>query len=197
MQKAGALGVIGELGNNYNLSFPSNTDVLPQWVESIKLWHPERRQTFINDTIEKVDPDAIPEWGRLMSWDEIRTLQSHGHEIGSHSVNHYLMDQLDLTDLQYEIEMSAQSLETELGQAMSSFCYPNGNWDMRCPKILEQTGYTNATTTQWGLNSRSRNPYYLMRCDISAPRFRNHRHKLSRTRTALRLAGLQPGLHMH
>jgi len=37
-----------------------------------------------------IDPDR-PDWGGMMSWDQIRTMADEGHEIGSHTVTHSIL----------------------------------------------------------------------------------------------------------
>jgi peptidoglycan/xylan/chitin deacetylase (PgdA/CDA1 family) len=129
-----------------------------------------------------------------MEWAEIRSLSERGHEIGSHSVTHELMPQLDDAALAHESLASKQKIESAVGAEVRSYCYPNGSSDARCEAAVARAGYQNAVTTRWGANTGADSAFGLKRCDIDARALRDASGQLSRQRLAFRLSGYYPGL---
>jgi len=67
-------------------------------------------------------PDKVPEY---MSWKQIQTLHNQGHVIGSHTVDHFTLDTLDATSIEYQLSKSKQDL-LEHGINTPLFVYPEG-----------------------------------------------------------------------
>ncbi len=182
-----------DLATDYGIPSIKNQTFENHLVEQAKLITPENRLKLLH-SIEALLNSSPPVWGRLMTWDEIRQVQSAGHEIGSHSMTHTLMPQCSEAELAYEISVSKQMLEKELGSDIQSFCYPNGDYDQRAMAMTKQSGYHNAVTTAWGKNNHGDSFFSLKRCDINTFNNWNAQQQLSEARFALRLSGLQPGL---
>lgn len=159
-------------------------------VENAKRITPENRLNLIK-AIEDMLETTPPDWGRLMTWDEIRLIQQKGHEIGSHSMTHKLMPQCNDIDLNYEMIDSKKRLEYELKTEIPSFCYPNGDYDMRSVEAVNKAGYQNAVTTRWGKNQRNTPKFELKRFDINTFHNWDRKQQLSIPRCAFRLSGLQ------
>lgn len=103
---------------------------------------------------------------RLLNAAELREMQGAGMEIGSHSVNHVRLTELDDTRLQQELLDSRTALENLLGSAVTSFAYPFGACDARCAEGVRQAGYTAACTTRTGWALRDDDPYRLRRLTV-------------------------------
>jgi len=187
MQKTLKLAQSFGIPANWTVSFENHL------VQHAKRIPPERRLNLVK-AIEDMLGTAPPDWGRLMTWDEIRLIGQEGHEIGSHSMTHTLMPQCSDADLQYEIINSKKRLEDELKTDMQSFCYPNGDYDARSVDAVNKAGYQNAVTTRWGKNQRQTPHFELKRCDIDTFNNWNRKQQLSLSRCAFRLSGLQPGV---
>jgi peptidoglycan/xylan/chitin deacetylase (PgdA/CDA1 family) len=162
-------------------------------VEVAKQLSPKARRKLVGDATRLVAREP-PRWGRLMEWSEIRSLHERGHEIGSHSVTHELMPQLDDAGLAHEAESSKEKIERAIGAEVRSYCYPNGCSDARCEAAVARAGYRNAVTTRWGANGDDASAFALQRCDIDARALRDATGQLSRQRLAFRLSGYYPGL---
>jgi peptidoglycan/xylan/chitin deacetylase (PgdA/CDA1 family) len=162
-------------------------------VEVAKTLAPDARHRLVSEATRLSAPQP-PRWGRLMEWSEVRALAERGHEIGSHSVSHELMPQLDDDALAHESGASKERIETAIGAQVSSYCYPNGSSDARCEAAVAHAGYRNAVTTRWGANTREDSPFGLKRCDVDARALRGRNGHLSRQRLAFRLSGYYPGL---
>lgn len=161
-----------------------------QWAKTLP---PAVRRQWL-DRLRQDAGEPAPAWARLMRWDEVIELHRRGHEIGSHSVSHALLTQLDDDALRRELLQSRETLESQLGAQVSSFCYPNGSCDARVQAATRDAGYALAVTTRWGANRRAADPWALQRCDVASQHLRDVRGRLSRARVALRISGLQPNL---
>lgn len=103
----------------------------------------------------------------LMDWDEIRQLQQEGFSIGSHSVSHIPLTDLDEPSAKHEIMASAGFIEEHLGQRPSGFCFPRGAFNISHARMVSDCGYRYAVTTQFGSNKVHSDVYTLRRRNIS------------------------------
>jgi len=111
-------------------------------------------------------PDDGRPAGRLLNADELREMQANGMEIGSHSDSHLHLTRLNDSQLMQELIHSKATLEDLLGNAVSSFAYPYGDWDARCAEAVQQAGYVAACTTEAGWALRDQTPYQLRRLSV-------------------------------
>jgi len=81
-----------------------------------------------------------------MNWEQIKFLALQGIEIGGHTLTHPLLPNIDPASAQKEIEQDKKNIEAELGQEISSFCYPTGRYDAQILIMLEESGYGHAVT---------------------------------------------------
>ncbi len=153
----------------------------------------KNRERFILEA-ENLANKNIPPWAGMMSWDQIKDLKNSGHEIGSHTINHALLTQLDDDEVCFEVIESRKELELKLGDVVESFCYPNGDNDQRIQKIVSDAGYQNAVTTFWGLNSLGTKKHSINRCDMNAFRLVDRKNKISSKRLHFRLSCLPPNI---
>ena len=135
-----------------------------------------------------------PDWSRLMNWSEVRGLHESGHEVGSHAVSHGLLTQMTPEQQQFEIFESGQAIDRELGQHPTSFCYPNGSYDRSTLDILSRSNFSNAVTTQWGINHKQSMPFLLGRSNIHSGVITDRLNRPCASRIQMRLSGLAPGL---
>lgn len=164
-------------------------------VERVKSLPSEARTQYVADMESACGGPARPDWDGMMSWSELRMLSEEGHEIGSHSMSHALLPELDNGALDYEIRESRRIIERSLGIGVFSFCYPNGDFDGRVVEMVKNAGYTQAVTTRWGPNPKDRSVFDLHRCDMQGAHVRSARGVLSEARLAWRISGLHPGLN--
>jgi peptidoglycan/xylan/chitin deacetylase (PgdA/CDA1 family) len=75
-----------------------------------------------------------------MSWADAAELAVAGWEIGSHTMTHPLLTQLDDDRLRDELEGSRKTIERHLGSC-TSLAYPYGVTDERVAKAAEEAGY--------------------------------------------------------
>jgi len=91
----------------------------------------------------------------FLSWDDCREMADAGMTIGSHTMNHVHLTDLDDDGVEAELADSKQLIEAELGRACVHFCCPFGraNIDYRPdhhPAIALRIGYRTFLATTRG-----------------------------------------------
>ncbi|WP_188052307.1 polysaccharide deacetylase family protein [Aureimonas fodinaquatilis] len=89
----------------------------------------------------------------LMSFSELREIQTGGITIGSHSISHRSFGQLSRDEALQELVESKSVLENELGVAINSFAYPFGTKKDITPQVVacvREAGYTTAFSSLHG-----------------------------------------------
>ena len=105
-----------------------------------------------------------------MSWEQARKMSTAGMEIGSHTVNHYTLKEINLKELERELLSSRIMLENNLPLAAPIFANPFGETAPAVVELLGRTGYQAACSSVVGINHPGENPYMIRR--ISVPRAR-------------------------
>jgi peptidoglycan/xylan/chitin deacetylase (PgdA/CDA1 family) len=150
-QKLGAV-LMGPQGARLaaRLGWPvtSNVDaeaLLPRLMESIEqlkeLPVPERMRS-IEALYSELGVSPEPVEGRVMSWDQIRTLIARGHTIGSHSKSHLILRDVDVARVDEELVDSRRIIEQQIGQSVPYFCFPNARYDSVSSERVLAAGYT-------------------------------------------------------
>ena len=83
----------------------------------------------------------------LMNASELQTWARAGQEVGSHTRHHVRLLQSSDVVAREEIGRSKAELEDLLGQAVTQFCYPYGEFNATHQSWVEEAGYAAATTT--------------------------------------------------
>ena len=91
----------------------------------------------------------------FLSWDDCRALSEAGMTIGSHTVNHVHLADLDDAAAKTEMQGSKDAIETELGRPCDHFCCPFGREgiDFVAPShtsMAEDAGYKSFLTGRRG-----------------------------------------------
>ena len=103
----------------------------------------------------------------LMQPGEVKELAADGVDIQLHTHRHRTPMNREL--FLREIKDNRNSIHEMTGKSPSHFCYPSGVWDRAFLPWLEEAGIESATTCEFGLASRSSNPFLLPRLiDVSA-----------------------------
>ncbi len=101
---------------------------------------------------------------------DVRRLADAGHELGSHSVHHEILPQLDDAALVAELTASRAQVEAWTGRPVVGFCYPNGSVDDRVAAATARAGYAYACTTAAPRRGGSADPWRLPRVDVTRHR---------------------------
>jgi peptidoglycan/xylan/chitin deacetylase (PgdA/CDA1 family) len=86
-----------------------------------------------------------PDFGRLLTWDELAGVADAGVEIGNHSLIHHPLDVLPPDQLRAEVTRSHDELEQRLQRRIRSFAYPHGYNGRRVRDLVREAGHDNAT----------------------------------------------------
>jgi len=102
---------------------------------------------FTRDINVSIPKTPAPEYAAL-TWNELRTMQAIGIDVGSHTCSHPKLTMLDANELQHEIGASKARIESMLQQEVEGFCYPNGtraDVNDEVKGVVQRCGYRHAT----------------------------------------------------
>ena len=85
-----------------------------------------------------------------MSKQEVRDWVSHGHEAGSHTLDHVHLSAVEPSEARRQIFDSRHVLEDMTGEAVESFAYPYGDVSPDVRSMVADCGYALGTTTRRG-----------------------------------------------
>ena len=140
------------------------------WVALLKRVGAKRRAAVLS-ALESAAGGA-PEAGddRALGVAELVALRRAGHEIGSHSVSHAILTELDDAELDREVQGARRALRGWLGEEAPGFCYPNGDHDARVAAAVARAGHLYACTTREGSFRAHDDGYRVPRVDVVAER---------------------------
>jgi peptidoglycan/xylan/chitin deacetylase (PgdA/CDA1 family) len=85
-----------------------------------------------------------------VTWAQLREMVAGGMEVGSHSLTHPFVDQLDDAELRHEFGESKRLIEERLGLAVRTASLPRGWAPSRIEPILRDLGYRVFCTSRVG-----------------------------------------------
>ena len=92
--------------------------------------HTDDKKWALIDKLSRTTGVSLPDQPSreydAVTWDHIKEMADMGIEIGSHTMNHPILSQIDTRDILFEINESKRRIEARLEQPIQSFCYPNG-----------------------------------------------------------------------
>lgn len=109
-----------------------------------------------------------------LTWDEVRELNHHGIQFGSHTVTHPWLPDLTPSAVNDEIATSKKTIEDELGCAVESFAYPyafpqtDHDFRQMLRDSLERAGYQNGVCTILGRASGLSDRFFLERLPVNS-----------------------------
>lgn len=104
--------------------------------------------------------------GKMLTWDQVRTMARHGIDFGGHTVTHPFLSQMSREDAAWEVSECKRRIEQELQAPARFFAYPSGReedfgrWNT---DTVRAAGYDAALTTIWGMNYGSTDRMELRR----------------------------------
>ena len=106
---------------------------------------------------------------------ELRELSRLGFEIGSHSMTHRHLSDLDEEQIRNELADSRSALEEIVGKPIIHFSCPGGRVNAAVTQAAIETGYRTVATSRLGTNSSQSNRLALTRvaikCDMNLKTF--------------------------
>lgn len=109
----------------------------------------------------------------IMSWSDASQLQKEGIIFGSHAVNHPILKKLTLKDLEYELRISKEEIESRIGKFVDSFSYPyafpeeHPIFVKKYIDILSKCGYRFGVTTIVGRYHIGDNLFAMKRIPVN------------------------------
>jgi peptidoglycan/xylan/chitin deacetylase (PgdA/CDA1 family) len=103
---------------------------------------------------------------RMMRPEEIRAVQSELITIGSHTLEHASLIDLDSDAKAAEIVGSVGRCEALTGKRPEALAYPYGDYDAECERLAEQAGFTCACTTEPCSVGQATRPFALPRLQV-------------------------------
>jgi peptidoglycan/xylan/chitin deacetylase (PgdA/CDA1 family)/CelD/BcsL family acetyltransferase involved in cellulose biosynthesis len=103
---------------------------------------------------------------KMLTWDQVRLMQSQGIDFGGHTVDHPFISRLSRESIVWEVSECKRRIEDELQTGVDFFAYPNGreeDFGLENKELIRSAGYRAAVTTIWGTNYRSTDRMELRR----------------------------------
>jgi peptidoglycan/xylan/chitin deacetylase (PgdA/CDA1 family) len=107
----------------------------------------------------------VGEEGRLTSA-QIREMAANGMSIGSHTVTHRALGDMDAEEAASEMSLSRLYLEGLLQRSVNFIAYPKGSYNEFTAKIANEAAYNGGFSVEYGTCSYDSNPYVLRRIPI-------------------------------
>ena len=84
---------------------------------------------------------ATPNNSGYISWEQLRILESAGHEVQSHTVSHGRLTDMPPSQLDREMRESRATIEREMHHSVEVVAYPFGIYDERVMRAASAAGY--------------------------------------------------------
>ena len=84
---------------------------------------------------------ATPNNSGYISWEQLRILESAGHEVQSHTVSHGRLTDMPPSQLDREMRESRATIEKEMRHPVKVIAYPFGTYDERVMRAASAAGY--------------------------------------------------------
>ena len=116
-----------------------------------------------------VDTGRLNTGGSSLTDADVRALSDAGVEIGSHTVTHPNLMEIDDASLRRELLDSRAQLAALTGTDIAGFAHPFGRYDARVRTAVQSAGYSYACTCrQHGTNRPGDDAFQLMRLEVNA-----------------------------
>lgn len=172
-------------------NWPENLESVPERLFSITFDDGHRdNYTIAAPLLEKFDlrgtfyvnydtlgetPTLHGEQQPKMTERQVRSLRERGHEIGSHGLTHRRLTNLPHEEAVREILQSHERISELLGESVSTFAYPYGEYDDRLRDVMETSPYSRSVTIREGPVEPYYHPHELPRVwihkNLSLPAF--------------------------
>jgi peptidoglycan/xylan/chitin deacetylase (PgdA/CDA1 family) len=125
-----------------------------------------QRRKLCADLEERVQLPRAELKDRMLSWDQVRSMQNAGVFFGCHTMTHPAVSRLTASDMEVELVESKELMERRIGEPVLDFAYPFGkpaDCGKEARQVLDRAGYRSAVTTTGGVNSSGTDPFQLLR----------------------------------
>ncbi|MFL5763464.1 MAG: polysaccharide deacetylase family protein [Bacteroidia bacterium] len=143
-----------------------------------------KRLSLLHQALGSLNDTAIPD-NLMLNWNELGLISKENVEIGSHSVSHPLLAQLESeTELEREIRDSGMIIQQKLGAFPKAISYPIGSVDQKVKAVAKKCGYQlGLAVDQQFYDSNVHDRFEIPRVEL---------YSQSMLKTNLRISGLTP-----
>ena len=127
-----------------------------------------------------------------MSWNQIRTLQKAGVEIGNQTASHPHMPLLTTSRIEEELTRSSKRFQEELGFVPKTIAYPYGEYSLAVGKTVRAAGFTIGFGQHSGVLHSDSDFFYLPRFAFNETFGGVNRLKLASRALPLRAVDITP-----
>lgn len=131
---------------------------------------------FVVTEVLGVDPPFWPGAAPTLDADGLRALDTAGVRLGSHTLTHPSLTDLDEETLRVELVRSREALEDLTGNAGDVLAYPFGHHDGRVRTAAREAGYRAACTFSFGRVTAGTDRYAIPRFCMGS---QHHRARLA------------------
>ncbi len=100
-----------------------------------------------------VNPATLGREG-FLSWSDLETLRDAGMHVGSHGLDHRLLDDLSEEELERQLAESRRALEDRLRIEVTTLALPGGSGADRAPLVARRMGYRSILGSEPALAER-------------------------------------------
>ncbi len=156
---------LGELGRYSLRSSNQRKKAICRITEKLKSKTGQEKELFLEEIVDVSHINIPPDLGKevYLSWDDVLEMNKNGITFGAHSVTHPNLALLPLEEAKHEIAQSKKSIDQQLNQDTSVFCYPNGDFNPDVARLVEEEGFKCALTQMPEMIKLEVNPYQLGR----------------------------------
>jgi peptidoglycan/xylan/chitin deacetylase (PgdA/CDA1 family) len=135
------------------------------WIRWLKRPEQRHRTEILSDLASRLDLDTDDARFRAMTIDQVMDLRQRGHEIGSHTATHPMLDQLSKEALDAELDESQNDLRSFGLDSPTGIAFPNGNSNDAVERAAQCAGFIYGLTTRPGTNGPAEQRYRMRRLD--------------------------------
>jgi peptidoglycan/xylan/chitin deacetylase (PgdA/CDA1 family) len=167
-----------------------STPGLEEIVETCKRMSAQNRcgllaSLGLSNEAPKIESPADP----MLSWEQVKEMNLACVDFGSHTVTHPLLTYEEDSAVERELVESKQALESALGKEVKAFAFPNGDWNDRVRKKVQEAGYRLAFTARRGEYSLGEDAFTIPRINLHEGNVTGWKGRFSPAMLELRLSG--------
>lgn len=110
---------------------------------------PDEEKNCLIENLLNISSVNIPQdlgKGMILSWAEVKEMSSDRINFGAHTVNHPILTNLPYEQAKWEIIQSKKDVEEHIQKEVTSFAYPNGDFNASTLKLINESAFNCAVS---------------------------------------------------